>query len=86
MLRHAGASRVELILAGAAYHLDISLSDNGRVRTGQPSAQAGSGLALAGMAERVAGLGGSLQFTQAAGGGFCLLARLPQHRFTEEVS
>ncbi len=86
VVRHAGASRVELILAGAADHLDISLSDNGRGRTGQPSAQAGSGLGLAGMAERVAGLGGSLQFTQAAGGGFCLLARLPQHRFTEEVS
>ena len=85
-MRHAGASRVELTLASADDHLDISLSDNGRGRNGQPSAQAGSGLGLAGMAERVAGLGGSLQFSLAAGGGFRLFARLPQHRYTEEVS
>ena len=86
IVRHAGASRVELIIAGAADHLEISLSDNGRGRNGLPSAQAGSGLGLAGMAERVAGLGGSLQFTQAAGGGFCLFARLPQHSSMEEAS
>jgi signal transduction histidine kinase len=38
------------------------------------------------MAERIADLGGSLQFIQPAGGGFRLLASLPQQHISEEIS
>lgn len=86
VVRHAGASRVELAIARCAGALQITLSDNGRGRDGRPSAQAGCGLGLAGMAERVAALGGHLEFITPAGGGFCLLARLPASTTLEELS
>lgn len=86
VVRHAAASRVELQLRAAGGQLQIVLSDNGRGRDGQPSRQAGCGFGLAGMAERVSGLGGALQFTQPAGGGFCLHACLPQPSLSEEIS
>jgi len=84
--RHAGASRVELCLSQDAGHLDISLTDNGCGRQQRPSTQAGCGFGLAGMAERVASLGGSLKFINPAGGGFSLLASLPDHCSMEEIS
>jgi len=82
--RHAGASRAELVIARRAGQLQVTLADNGRGRSGQPSAQAGSGYGLAGMAERVAALGGQLDFKAPAGGGFQLLARLPENHHEEE--
>jgi two-component system sensor histidine kinase UhpB len=86
IVRHAGASRVELVLNTGAGQLNIALTDNGCGRDGRHSAQAGCGLGLAGMAERIADLGGSLQFIQPAGGGFRLLASLPQQHISEEIS
>jgi len=86
VVRHAGASRVDLDLRQCAGHLYLSLSDNGQGRSGRPSAQAGCGFGLAGMAERVAALGGQLEFTPPAGGGFALHARLPERLTSEELS
>jgi two-component system sensor histidine kinase UhpB len=86
VVRHAGARRVDLVVAHHAGELQVTLRDNGRGRDGRPSAQAGCGFGLAGMAERVAGLGGQLEFTHPAGGGFCLHARLPAHTTSEENS
>lgn len=86
IVRHAGASRAELAIVRRAGDLHVTLSDNGRGRDGRPSAQAGCGFGLAGMAERVAALGGQLEFTHPAGGGFCLSARLPEPITTEELS
>jgi two-component system sensor histidine kinase UhpB len=63
IVRHAGASRAELAIVRRAGGLHVTLSDNGRGRDGRPSAQAGCGFGLAGMAERVAALGGQLEFT-----------------------
>ena len=85
VVRHAGASRVELSLTRHAGELQISLTDNGRGRDGRPSAAAGCGFGLAGMAERVADCGGTLAFTN-PGSGFGLLARLPEQPTTEEIS
>ncbi|HEX6736123.1 MAG TPA: HAMP domain-containing protein [Azonexus sp.] len=86
VVRHAAASRVELFVGRTADGLQVRLADNGRGRDGRPSAAAGCGVGLAGMTERVAGLGGSLEFTTPAGGGFCLLACLPEPTLVEEVS
>lgn len=85
IVRHAGASRVELRLFRLAGQVHLVLSDNGRGRSALPSAQAGCGLGLAGMAERLAERAGSLEFITPAGGGFCLLAALPDQSITEEI-
>ncbi|HQS01376.1 MULTISPECIES: histidine kinase [Comamonadaceae] len=79
IVRHARASQVELVIARQAGELEISLRDNGPGSSGQPSPQAGCGLGLSGMAERVALLGGQLTINHRSGQGFCLVARLPDH-------
>lgn len=86
IVRHSRASRAELRIGRDAGELRIELRDNGCGRDGQPSAQAGCGLGLTGMGERVALLGGTLEFEQPAGGGFGLLARLPLSTQLEETS
>ncbi|WP_226497631.1 HAMP domain-containing protein [Ferribacterium limneticum] len=77
VVRHAHATQVDLAISRVAGWLQLTLADNGRGRSGQPSAQPGCGLGLAGMGERIAALGGHLQFEQPAGGGFRIFARLP---------
>ena len=86
IVRHAAASRVELSVARRAEGVAVRLADNGNGCAGQLSPQAGCGLGLAGMRERVEALGGDLEFNQPAGGGFCLIARLPDSHFQEEIS
>ena len=78
IVRHAAASRAELALTRGPGELILSLADNGR-GLAATSGQAGCGLGLAGMGERIALLGGSLEFTTPAGGGVRLLARLPEY-------
>ncbi|PKO93723.1 MAG: histidine kinase [Betaproteobacteria bacterium HGW-Betaproteobacteria-10] len=77
IVRHAGASCVELLISRPAGRLQISLSDNGIGDSGQPSPQAGSGLGLPGMAERIALLGGQLSIDRKPDKGYCLRASLP---------
>ena len=76
VLRHARASRVEFAVLREGAWLRVSLQDDG-AGAGQPSAQAGCGFGLAGMAERIEGLGGEFCSGRAAGGGFRIEARLP---------
>lgn len=83
--RHAGASRVELDIRRQGDLLQISLRDNGCGR-GSRSAQAGSGLGLTGMAERIALLGGQLNLNNRAAGGFALEACLPLSLSLEEIA
>ncbi len=78
IVRHAGASRVALSLERVGSALQLTLADNGRGRSGQPSLQVGCGLGLAGMGERIAALGGHLQFDTPSGGGFRIVASLPE--------
>lgn len=85
IVRHSTASRAELRVLQKAGQLQLSLADNGRGRDGRPSAQAGCGFGLAGMAERVAALGGDLEFIPPVGGGFGLQVRLPESRIAEEI-
>ncbi len=77
VVRHADATQVELSINRIAGCLHLTLTDNGCGRSGQPSAQAGCGLGLTGMGERIAALGGHLQFEQPAGGGFRIVVSLP---------
>lgn len=89
VVRHAAATKVDLAITRVAGCLQLTVADNGRGSSGQPSAQAGCGLGLAGMGERIASLGGHLQFEQPAGGGFCIVARLPDaapHYSSEEFA
>ena len=77
VVRHAQASRVELSVLERDAELWIRLADNGCGAGKGPSGQAGCGLGLQGMRERVALRGGHLEFTSPAGGGFVFEARLP---------
>jgi len=86
VVRHAAASRVELSIVRSGGDVSIRLADNGNGLAGRPSAQPGCGLGLAGMRERVSALGGELEFTHPAGGGFCLHASLPECPTLEERS
>jgi two-component system sensor histidine kinase UhpB len=77
VVRHANASHVDLSLLHDGAGVRIRIADDGRGLDGSTSAQAGCGLGLQGMRERVALLGGQLEFFSPAGGGFVLSASLP---------
>jgi signal transduction histidine kinase len=87
-VRHASAARADVALRYEPGFITVSVTDSGPGRDGpggeenestaRPGAlPAGSGLGLAGIAERVASCGGSLTVGPAADGGFGVTARLP---------
>jgi len=75
--RHARARRVRVSVGRNGGWLTVVLADDGCGRAGR-TASAGSGLGLTGMDERIALLGGQLAFDTPDGGGFRLVARLPE--------
>ena len=74
VVRHADATLVRLSVQQLAGELHISLIDNGR---GAAASGLPAGYGLAGMRERVALLGGQLDFHPPEQGGFAVHARLP---------
>jgi signal transduction histidine kinase len=74
VVRHAGASRVEVRLAREAGALVVEVGDDG---CGATAPERADGFGLRGMAERVASLGGSLDLRPSAMGGFGVRATLP---------
>lgn len=72
VLRHAGATRVEVELASEAGELHLRIADDGRGGAGSP------GNGLAGMRERLASFGGELEVDSPAGGGTRLQITLPR--------
>jgi signal transduction histidine kinase len=88
-VRHARADRVAVTLSYEPGHVTVSIADSGGRRAGpDPGANghaaaragpllAGSGLGLAGIAERVASCGGNLTVGPTGGDGFAVTARLP---------
>jgi signal transduction histidine kinase len=74
-LRHAGASRAEVTVRSAAGVLELDVLDDGRGRAGSTADGAGRG--IAGMRERAAMLGGTLEAGPLPEGGFRVRARLP---------
>jgi signal transduction histidine kinase len=85
-IRHAHAARAAVTLSYEPGYITVSVADSGprrglvtgngaAVKPGSPLA--GSGLGLAGIAERVASCGGNLTVGPTPAGGFAITARLP---------
>lgn len=72
VLRHAGASRVDVELSVVDGEVRLAISDDGRGGVTRP------GNGLAGMRERLADVGGGLEVDSPPGGGTRLLVRLPR--------
>jgi PAS domain S-box-containing protein len=76
VIRHSGATRVEVRFTGDPNHLFMRVQDNGR---GIESSAVGDtrSLGLHGMRERALALGGSISIDGAEGGGTVIAVRLP---------
>jgi signal transduction histidine kinase len=72
-LRHASASRADVTIRAGSDMLELEILDDGRGAVGSDTA----GRGIAGMRERTAMLGGTLDAGPVPGGGFRVRARLP---------
>jgi signal transduction histidine kinase len=70
---HAGPCTVTVTLSYRSDALEVDVADNGTA----PGGTAGGGYGLAGLRERVALLGGTLEAGPRAGGGFRVHALIP---------
>jgi len=78
VVRHSGATSARIVVDVGAHELDVTVTDDGRgpgdaVR--QDASHEGTG--LRGMRERTSALGGTIELTEATGGGARLHTRLP---------
>jgi signal transduction histidine kinase len=74
VVRHAAASRVEVVVTHGAQELELRVTDDGRGAGVQPSPD---GVGLEGMRERVGLLEGTIEAGPSPGGGWTVTARLP---------
>ncbi len=74
VVRHSGASRCEIAVAGSADRVRLTVTDNG---TGDALSPQGPGTGLTGLRERLATAGGSLTAGAEPRGGFSVTAELP---------
>ncbi len=72
-LKHAGGTRAQVVLRYGADALEVEVTDDGHVAT----AANGDGHGLAGMRERAALFGGTVQTGRLDGGGFLVRVQLP---------
>lgn len=80
VVKHAAARRVSVIAERRREHVLVIVEDDGRGFDAEAAAggtAAGCGLGLLGMRERVAHVGGALDFDSAPGGGSTVRARIP---------
>ena len=76
MARHAGATRVDVVLKDFPGKLEMTITDDGKgIGPGQVSD--GRSLGLVGMRERVRSLGGKLEITGRPGRGTTVHVRIP---------
>lgn len=73
-LRHAGSARVDVSIRYGPEVIDLSIEDNG---SGSPEVRPQAGHGLVGMRERVAAVGGSVEFGPRPTGGWFVLAKIP---------
>lgn len=73
VVKHAHAAQVRVTLGRGAQGIVLTIADDGSGAGGRTSA---AGLGLVGMRERLESLGGSLQVSSPAGGGFSIRALL----------
>jgi signal transduction histidine kinase len=78
-LRHAGATRAVVTVRATPEALELDVLDDGRGGTATAAGN-GAGRGIAGMRERAATLGGSVQAGPLPDGGFRVHARLPLER------
>ncbi|MEU5742465.1 sensor histidine kinase [Streptomyces tendae] len=74
VVRHSGASRCEIAVAGSVDRVRLTVTDNG---AGAAVAAQGPGTGLTGLRERLATAGGSLTAGAEPRGGFSVTAELP---------
>ena len=80
-LKHSGGSRSEVRLVWSADALLITVADDGRGPAGQPDGGDGGGHGLVGLRERLAAVGGTLDFPEPTDGrGFAVSAWIPAPR------
>jgi signal transduction histidine kinase len=84
--RHSGGTNAAIRIAYGEGALMIEVDDDGALRSpGRPPGQPqGTGSGIAGMTERAAALGGTLQAGPRPGGGFTVRARLPLHGLSQD--
>ena len=82
VLRHAGPSPTRVSIAHTPDEVVVEVVDSGRVPADRNAAGSpdGAGLGLVGMRERAALLGGTVDAGPDPGGGWRVVARLPQHQ------
>jgi signal transduction histidine kinase len=82
-IRHAGPAEATVSLSYGDDELRIDVADTGRGQPAGPvtgsTGSEGAGHGLAGMRERAAAVGGSVETGPSSGGGFRVAARLPLH-------
>jgi signal transduction histidine kinase len=76
-IRHAGPATATVSLGYAGSELVITVTDTGRGVPAEAGAEGGGGHGLAGMRERAASVGGTVEAGPRTGGGFRVRARLP---------
>jgi signal transduction histidine kinase len=84
--RHSGGTNAAIRIAYGEGALMIEVDDDGALRSpGRPPSQPqGTGSGIAGMTERAAALGGTLQAGPRPGGGFTVRARLPLYGLSQD--
>jgi signal transduction histidine kinase len=80
VLRHANATRVDVVVSVDADALRLQIADNGAGPTLRPAGDAAPGRGITGMRERAHLLGGELTTHRVPESGFCVRARLPLTR------
>ena len=85
VVRHAGASEVEVALHCADSSIELRITDNG-CGLGAPCTDDRPRYGLTGMQERTLALGGELRFEPAPRGGLSVCATLPLHTQTETTT
>jgi signal transduction histidine kinase len=84
--RHSGGTKAIIRIVYGKDALVIEVDDDGARRPpgGLPGQPYGTGSGIAGMTERAAALGGTLQARPRPSGGFAVQARLPLHRVPQD--
>jgi signal transduction histidine kinase len=84
--RHSGGTNATVRITYREDALTVEVDDDGALRSpGRPPAQPqGTGSGIAGMTERAAALGGTLQACPRPGGGFTVRARLPLRGLSQD--
>jgi signal transduction histidine kinase len=77
VMRHAGASRVDIALGADGAMVALEVRDDGRGAPADPASRGPDHMGLTGMQERIAALGGTVTLESPTGGGFRVRAAIP---------